>query len=179
MSVVRPSLAQVADQELVRRALHGDKTAFATVFERHRPTAVALARRLLEREDVEDVLQASAVQAMVCLDRLQDPARFGPWLCGVALNLGRQQLRREGRQARPPLGGFGPPLTEELVEGSDMASRVRHAIATPPWPTRSGGAVLPRRPERAGSCCRSRHRPQCRQEPPAQAPAQAEHPVTN
>ena len=132
MSGLRPSLAQIADQELVIRARHGDKAAFAIVFERHRPTAVALARRLLDRQDVEDVLQESAVQAMVCLHRLQDPARFGPWLCGVALNLARQQLRKESRPARPPLARFGPPLTEELIEESETAVRVRLAIATLP-----------------------------------------------
>ncbi len=132
MRAVRSSSGKVGDQELVRRARHGDKTAFAIVFERHRPTAKALARRLLEREDVDDVLQESAVQAMVCLDRLQDVAPFGPWLCGVALNLARQQLREEARQARPALGSSGPPLTEDLIEGSEAAARVRHAIAALP-----------------------------------------------
>jgi DNA-directed RNA polymerase specialized sigma24 family protein len=35
---------------------------------------------------------------LVCLDRLRDASRFGPWLCGVALNLARRQLRDRVRQ---------------------------------------------------------------------------------
>ena len=76
------------------QARTGDKTAFVVLFDRHGPVAGALVSRLLDRpEDIADVLQEAAAQALVCLDRLQSPARFGPWLCGIALNLARQQLR--------------------------------------------------------------------------------------
>jgi DNA-directed RNA polymerase specialized sigma24 family protein len=84
---------------LVLRARSGDKAAFAVLVERHRPTAVALVSRVLDRrEDLDDVLQEAAVQALVCLDRLRDASRFGPWLYRVALNLARRQLRDRVRQ---------------------------------------------------------------------------------
>lgn len=94
---------QVSDEKLVLQARTGDKTAFAVFFERHRPTAAALVSRLLDRrEDVDDVLQETAVQALVCLDRLRAEDRFDPWLCGIALNLARRQFSARARQARRP-----------------------------------------------------------------------------
>ncbi len=103
------------------------------MFERHRPTAATLISRLLDRrEDVDDVLQEAAVQALVCLDRLRETARFGPWLCGTALNLARRQLRARARHARRPLGPAPPQSTEDLLVEAETAGKVRAAIATLP-----------------------------------------------
>jgi RNA polymerase sigma-70 factor (ECF subfamily) len=78
MSAANPSPRQVSDEELVLKARTGDKNAFAVLFQRHRPTAATLVGRLLDRrEDVDDVLQEAAVQALVCLDRLRAADRFG------------------------------------------------------------------------------------------------------
>ena len=133
MSAAGHSPRQISDEELVLQARTGDKTAFAVLFERHRPTAATLISRLLDRpEDVDDVLQEAAVQALVCLDRLRETARFGPWLCGTALNLARRQLRARARRARRPLGLAPPQSTEDLVVEADTAAKVRTAIATLP-----------------------------------------------
>jgi RNA polymerase sigma-70 factor (ECF subfamily) len=125
------------DDVLVLQARTGDKAAFAVLFERHRPMAVALISRVLDRsEELDDVLQEAAVQALICLDRLVDASRFGPWLCGIALNLARRLLRdtvRDGtyRVASFP-GQVEPRLTEELWEEAETAAKVREAIATLP-----------------------------------------------
>jgi uncharacterized protein len=124
---------QVSDVELVLRARTGDKGAFAVLFERHRPTAASLVGRLLDRrEDVDDVLQEAAVQALVCLDRLRAADRFGPWLCGIALNLGRRQLRARSRQGRRRVDLAQPQSTEELLVEAETAAKVRAAIVTLP-----------------------------------------------
>lgn len=133
MSSAGRARRQVSDAELVLQARAGDKSAFAVLFEFHGPTAAALVSRLLDRrEDVSDVLQEAAVQALVSLGRLRVADRFGPWLCGIALNLARSQLRERVRQARWPLEVAQPPTTEELLLEAETAAKVRAAIGTLP-----------------------------------------------
>ncbi|MGH9106081.1 MAG: bifunctional nuclease domain-containing protein, partial [Acidimicrobiales bacterium] len=64
--------------------------------------------------------------------RLRSAARFGPWLCGIALNLARRQLRERARQARSPSGPVQPQSTEGLLVEAETAARVRAAIGTLP-----------------------------------------------
>jgi hypothetical protein len=73
-------------------------------------------------------LQETAVQSLVCLDRLRDASRFGPWMCGVALNLARRQLRDKVYERRWSPGQVKPALTEELLEEAETAAKVRGAI---------------------------------------------------
>ena len=122
----------LSDEKLVRKARTGDKTAFAVLFDRHRPLAATLVSRLLDqREDIDDVLQEAAVQALVCLDRLRGASRFGPWLCGIALNLARRRLRESVRHARWP-ALVEPQSTEDLLVEAETAAKVRAAIAALP-----------------------------------------------
>jgi RNA polymerase sigma factor (sigma-70 family) len=124
---------QLSEEELVFQARTGNKTAFVVLFDRHGPIAGALVSRLLDRpEDIDDVLQEAAAQALVCLDRLQSPSRFGPWLCGIALNLARQQLRAKARRARWSAPLVGAPSTEDLMVEAETAAKVRAAIGTLP-----------------------------------------------
>src|SRR5919201_2872869 len=87
-----------ADELLVTEALHGDRAAFARLVDRHRPRTHALARRLLgDAAEAEDVVQEAVLRAYLALGDLREPARFGAWLCGIALNLGRMRLRASRR----------------------------------------------------------------------------------
>lgn len=117
---------------LVALARSGDKAAFGTAFDRHRPLATALVSRLLGRDEVDDVLQEAAVQSLICLGRLPDPSRFGPWLAGIALNLARSELRRRALGARQPPRPVPGPLTDEVVAEMATAAKVRDAIGTLP-----------------------------------------------
>jgi RNA polymerase sigma factor (sigma-70 family) len=121
-----------SDADLVGSALLGAREPFAELVRRHQATATALAARVLGSEDLaRDAVQEAAVAAMTGLDRLRSPDRFGPWFCGITLNVARRwlrQLRSEWPAARPDRGrdGAGP---DELAELADLAARVRAAIA--------------------------------------------------
>ena len=121
------------DADLVRSALMGARESFAVLVRRHQRTATALAARLLGSEDLaRDAVQEAAITAMTGLHRLRAPDRFGPWFCGIALNVSRRWLR--DLRAEWPDGGSdlarndaGP---DELAELADIAARVRVAIAS-------------------------------------------------
>jgi RNA polymerase sigma-70 factor (ECF subfamily) len=127
-----------SDADLVRRALLGAREPFAELVRRHQRTATALAARVLGSEDLaRDAVQEATVAAMTGLDRLRSADRFGPWFCGIALNVSRRwlrQLRAERPTVYPdqagdgagPDGRAGP---DELAELADLAARVRAAIA--------------------------------------------------
>jgi len=121
-----------SDADLVGGALLGAREAFAELVRRHQATARALAARVLGSEDLaRDAVQEAAVAAMTGLDRLRSPDRFGPWFCGITLNVARRwlrQLRAEWPTAGPDRArdGAGP---DELAELADLAARVRAAIA--------------------------------------------------
>jgi RNA polymerase sigma factor (sigma-70 family) len=124
------------DARLVEAALGGDKDAFAALVTRHWATAVALAARVLGTADLaRDAAQEAAVAALVGLDRLRAPARFGAWFCGITLNVARgwvRQLRAERPAAVPgqaPDPASAEPGPAERAELADLAATVRAAVA--------------------------------------------------
>jgi RNA polymerase sigma factor (sigma-70 family) len=128
-----------SDADLVASARDGDKAAFGDLAVRHRPLALAVCTRFLgDRDLAADVVAEAVVVALVDLHRLADPERFGSWLCGIALNLARQRLRRRHRSPEVPLDALRS-LAVGLDDDSDPAAaaerldlqrRVRRAIAT-------------------------------------------------
>ena len=59
-----------------------------------------LCRRLLgESWEADDAAQEASLQALLGIDRLLEPASFGPWLHAIAANLARKVMRR--RRALP------------------------------------------------------------------------------
>jgi RNA polymerase sigma factor (sigma-70 family) len=85
----------ITDVDLVTLARTGNREALGVLLARHYPAALRLCRRLLgNAHDAHDMAQEAALQAVLGLGRLHDPARFGAWLCAIAANLARMALRR-------------------------------------------------------------------------------------
>jgi len=127
-----------SDNELVRRARDGDKGALGVLFSRHRGLVRALCLRALGDADLaEDAVQEACLLALLNLDRLRRADRFGPWLCGIGLNVCRRWLRDRskeswsweavhgGRAVADP-GTWGSP--EEMAEIVDVAERGRRTV---------------------------------------------------
>jgi len=69
------------DRELVERAQHGDREAFADLARAQADRLYGLAQRILRDADrAEDATQQTLEIAWRDLPRLRDPDRFGPWL---------------------------------------------------------------------------------------------------
>jgi RNA polymerase sigma factor (sigma-70 family) len=124
-----------ADGQLVAAGLRGDKEAFAILVDRHRQRAGAVVLAILgDPAEAEDVVQEALLRAYTDLPRLRDPDRFGAWLCGIAVNLARMQVRRRnGLLSLDALAGGldlrgASALPERAFEAADLFRLVRAAL---------------------------------------------------
>jgi len=102
------------DAALVRLAREGDKQAFAVLLARHRRMLLALCRRALGDPGLaEDAAQEAALEALLGLDRLRQPERFGSWLAGIGLNVCRRWRREQARES----WSLAAVMGQELAEG--------------------------------------------------------------
>ncbi len=131
------------DAELVARARDGDQAAFNQLIDRHHASVLQLVRRTLDNgvggdEPARDLTQEALLNAYLSLDKLREPTRFRPWLCGIALNLCRGYLRSrktrliswealQGGVAFESLP-FHMPGPAEVVEALDLHRTVISAI---------------------------------------------------
>jgi RNA polymerase sigma factor (sigma-70 family) len=125
-----------SDDELVRLALAGDKTSFGALVQRHWSMVVTVCTRLAKRPDAAaDAAQEAAIEALLSLETLRRPGRFGAWWCGIALNLTRRWLRDEARirglesAGEPSDEALGP---EDVALRAELIEQVREALAALP-----------------------------------------------
>ncbi len=85
----------LGDEELVRRALAGDRWGREMLYRRHAATLLAMTIRLLgNRVEAEEIVQDTFVTAFERLETLRDPAAVGGWLGQIAVNLVRRRFRK-------------------------------------------------------------------------------------
>ena len=90
-----PSTVSMTDGELVRRAQQGERPAFDELIVRHQPIALSLATRIVgDREWGLELTQEAILQAYLSLESLRKPNSFRAWLCGIVVNLCKNDLRR-------------------------------------------------------------------------------------
>lgn len=85
----------LGDEELVRRALTGDRWGREMLYRRHAGGLLAMTIRLLaNRGEAEEVVQDTFVTAFEQLATLREPGAAGAWLGQIAVNLVRRRFRR-------------------------------------------------------------------------------------
>lgn len=96
--LIRTSIAQVADDELVERTIAGDSNAFEELVRRHAAAVYRAALAALRSPpDAEDVMQDTFVLAFEKLRSFRRESSFKTWLLTIAW---RRALRRRGSVAR-------------------------------------------------------------------------------
>lgn len=121
------------DNELVKRALEGDRRAFAVLVERHYDLIYRLAFKVVrERADAEDIAQDVCVSLARRLESFGGRSRLTTWLYQVTLNAARDFLRRKAT-----IGRLQSDFAEQAeMDRADEAERQRdsdwayEAIAT-------------------------------------------------
>jgi len=91
---------EAEDRELAGRARKGDMDAFNALVSRWEARIYNYLLRLTgHAEDALDLCQDTFIKAYQNLARLEDPARFGPWLYRIAHNEAMSHLRRPQRES--------------------------------------------------------------------------------
>ncbi|MCF3650423.1 RNA polymerase sigma factor [Synoicihabitans lomoniglobus] len=119
----------------------GDSTALDRLMRRWEVRLRSfLLRHLVSQTDALDLAQETFVRIYRHRDRFDDRRRFSTWMFQIALNLVRDQARRQARRPTTTLDD-APELSSEVTphhgaEASETATAVRTAIAELPAPLR-------------------------------------------
>jgi RNA polymerase sigma factor (sigma-70 family) len=127
------------DIAFVEAARRGDKEAYAVLVDRYHSMLHALCQRALRDPTLaEDASQEAVLRAFLSLERPRQSERFGPWLCGIGLNICRELVRERstspwsweglagGREVIEPTNWrIDPELHAEVRE---MTTRVGRAV---------------------------------------------------
>jgi len=121
MSAARRIHEEPTEADLLEALRRGDRQAFAAVIDRCGDTVYHVAYRLLgSREEAEDVLQETFLQAFQHLGSFRGEARLCTWLYRIAYNLALMRLRRREPEMisidQPILREDDEELPRELVD---------------------------------------------------------------
>ncbi|MFG0306139.1 MAG: RNA polymerase sigma factor [Phycisphaerales bacterium JB040] len=126
------------DLRTLSAAMQGDREALQAVWRAHRRwVAVILMAHKPREADVEDLLQAVAVQLCRKIHEIREPEAFKPWLRTVALNAARAAGRTTTRHKRHTLRlardpGLSAPATdtrEDPRHGADARDEGARLLA--------------------------------------------------
>jgi RNA polymerase sigma-70 factor (ECF subfamily) len=94
---------EVEDRDLILKARRGGVDAFNLLVSRWEKRIYNYLLRLVRhREDAMDLSQDVFLKAYQSLPKLDDPARFAPWLFRIAHNEAYSLLRKPRTDAEPP-----------------------------------------------------------------------------
>lgn len=112
-----------SDSALVARVLGGDRTAFATVYDRYSDRLYDFAHSMTRNpEDASDAVADAFIKFAERLPQLREPERLRPWLYAIVRT---ECLRRLKSRSRFAFGG-----DEQLVDMPDTAAAPEEAAET-------------------------------------------------
>jgi RNA polymerase sigma-70 factor (ECF subfamily) len=92
---------------LVRAAQRGDRSAFATLYQRYTGMVHAIALSSLPLDEITDAVQETFLRALRRLKTLREPGAFGAWISAITRNVVRDVQRQ--RWPLLPLLELAPP----------------------------------------------------------------------
>jgi RNA polymerase sigma-70 factor (ECF subfamily) len=93
---LRAAAEKITDEDLVKRARHGDRWAEEAIYRRYVTFIAGLALRLLRQQaEAEDVTQEVFALALEQIGKLRDPAALRSWLAQIAVSRVRRRFRRQ------------------------------------------------------------------------------------
>lgn len=130
----RGRLASDAVARLVVRAAEGDQGAWSALVAEFGDVVWATVRtHRLSAADTADAVQCTWLRLVEHLDRIENPARVGPWLATTARRECLAVIRRAGRvvplgDELPEVPSDAPPPGHRLID-EERASAVHDALA--------------------------------------------------
>lgn len=135
-----------SDTDLLRAIAHGDRAAFASLYDRYAPGMYGVALRVTrDAADAEDVIAEAFAQAWREAARYSaERGSVAAWLVTMVRSRALDAVRRRGRQDRledrasaetavdPVAMGSAPVRPDLATEADDRARRMREALATLP-----------------------------------------------
>jgi RNA polymerase sigma-70 factor (ECF subfamily) len=98
----------MSDAELVRQARAGRAEAYEELVRRWAGRVTALCHAKVRRaHTADDLAQEALLRAYRALHTLNDPERFGPWLCGIAARASLDWLKAR-QNAQVPFSALSP-----------------------------------------------------------------------
>lgn len=99
--------------EIIRQAQAGDRDAFAQIVLTQQHYVYSIAMSVLKNpEDAADLTQDAFIRLYRALPQYNGESRFTTWLYRLVVNLGRDELRRRGRQVQIVL----PSSSEDEID---------------------------------------------------------------
>jgi RNA polymerase sigma-70 factor, ECF subfamily len=103
-AIVTGNLEVWSEESLVAAARSGQRAAFGELCERNAKRIFRVARRITRnREDAEDAVQDSFLNAFVHLTDFDGRSRFSTWLTRIAINSALAKLRKNRRVREVPM----------------------------------------------------------------------------
>jgi len=89
----------LSDEDLIRRCLGGEDSAYGFLVDKYKGAVHALARKKLRNHhDAEEIAQEAFLKAYQNLPSLKDPNRFAGWLYVITANECRRRQRKRVRE---------------------------------------------------------------------------------
>jgi RNA polymerase sigma-70 factor (ECF subfamily) len=130
--------------DVIRRAQAGDRDALSQIILSQQHYVYSIAMSVLkDPEDAADLTQEAFIRLFRSLTQYNGESRFTTWLYRLVVNLGRDELRRRGRQVQlvPPSTGdeeYDPMATvadddrwadpEQALDSRELRSQIRQAL---------------------------------------------------
>ncbi|AUD78682.1 sigma-70 family RNA polymerase sigma factor [Kangiella profundi] len=94
------SFVALCPKKVIRKALAGDKFAFAQIYNTYKQPVYSLAYRMLQDVDASsDILQQVFLKVMTRLDDINDHTKLGSWIKRITYNCVIDYIRANSRES--------------------------------------------------------------------------------